>query len=532
MGMLSTVRARVALTLANVAQKIAAPGILKRARGLSGVDDSRGWFSLFSSGLARHVGFQTDTVVRRHDLVLAQCTVFACITLIAGDIGKLRAKLMEFLAGSGIWQETTSPAFSPVLRKPNRMQTWQQLAECWALSKLTHGNAYILKVRDERKVVVELYVLDPTRCRPLVSRLDGSVYYDIQVDDLSKVHEPYTGENALPASEVIHDRWNCLFHPLVGLSPLFACGLQASKALEIDENGTAFFRNASRPGGILTAPAEIADETAKRLKEYFETNFSGDNAGKVAVLGDGLTYTAMSVNPIDAQLIEQLQWTAKQVAAAFHVPAYLVGAADAPPNSSVEAQRRDYYDRCLQKLIEGIENTLDEGLGIGLGQPKDGKTYGVELDLDGLLRMDSTALTASLKDQVGAGITKPNEARRRLNLPPVTGGDTPYLQQQNYALSALAKRDSSADPFGTAKPEPAPAPPPAEPIEDEEAREEAAAAKAVAEALRADHQALERRLAAAELFVSRAAEMAAEVDETDEALHLLFRKAPEELIHG
>jgi len=41
------------------------------------------------------------------------------------------------------------------------------------------------------------------------------------------------------------------------------------------------------------------------------------------------------------------------------------------------------------------------------------------------------------------------------NLAPVVGGETPYLQQQNFALSALARRDSSEDPFGTAKAEPA-----------------------------------------------------------------------------
>mgnify|MGYP004721558517 FL=1 len=33
---------------------------------------------------------------------------------------------------------------------------------------------------------------------------------------------------------------------------------------------------------------------------------------------------------------------------------------------------------------------------------------------------------------------------------PVEGGDTPYLQQQNFALAALAKRDGSDNPFGTA----------------------------------------------------------------------------------
>ena len=38
---------------------------------------------------------------------------------------------------------------------------------------------------------------------------------------------------------------------------------------------------------------------------------------------------------------------------------------------------------------------------------------------------------------------------------PVEGGDTPYLQVQNYALSALAKRDAAAPPEGAPPPSPA-----------------------------------------------------------------------------
>ncbi len=34
-----------------------------------------------------------------------------------------------------------------------------------------------------------------------------------------------------------------------------------------------------------------------------------------------------------------------------------------------------------------------------------------------------------------------------LSLPPVAGGDSPMLQQQNFSLAALAKRDAKEDPF-------------------------------------------------------------------------------------
>jgi hypothetical protein len=53
----------------------------------------------------------------------------------------------------------------------------------------------------------------------------------------------------------------------------------------------------------------------------------------------------------------------------------------------------------------------------------------------------------------------PNEARfKYFGLGPVTGGDTPYLQQQMFSLAALAERDAS-EPFAQPAPPPVAAPP-------------------------------------------------------------------------
>ena len=47
------------------------------------------------------------------------------------------------------------------------------------------GNTYVLKQRDERGVVVALYVLDPTKVTLLVAP-DGAVYYQLQPSDAGR----------------------------------------------------------------------------------------------------------------------------------------------------------------------------------------------------------------------------------------------------------------------------------------------------------------------------------------------------------
>jgi len=398
--------------------------------------------------------------------LLTNSVVYCCVTGIAMDIAKNRIKLERNI--DGIWTEitdTTSP-FWPVLRKPNHYQTRIKFMEQWILSKLLDGNTYVLKERDQRGIVVRLYVLHPRRVTVLVAD-DGSVWYALAPDPLSQLPEQVT----VPASEIIHDMAPSLYHPLCGVSPLTACYLSATMANRIQVNSTNFFGNRSMPGGVLTAVGHISDDTAKRLKTDFETNYSGPNVGKVAVLGDGLKFEAIGMTAEASQLAEQLGFTVQDVARAFHYPGFKLGGPMPPYAGNIEALITSYYTDCLQEKIESIEVLLDEGLEL----PAD---MGTEFDLDNLLRMDTGALYESNNKAVGGGWMAPNEARKRANYKKVDGGESPYMQQQNYSLEALAKRDAQPDPFAkppSSKPPvlpaaapPAPAPPAAKEYELDE----------------------------------------------------------------
>ncbi len=421
--------------------------LFRRKQNLFAANDRGLWHTILDWWPGR---WQQDTAVTINtDSVIASPAVNACITLIANDFGKLRPKLVQ-QDENEIWQETSSASFSPVLRKPNSYQNHIQFKQWWQYSLQTRGNTYGLKQRDNRGVVVAIYLLDPSRVTPLVTD-NGEVYYELQADNLSNLKERVI----VPASEIIHDRINCIFHPLVGLSPIFACGLAATKGLTIENNAAKFFANQSRPSGVLTAPGRIEQATADRLKVYWDTNFTGENQGKVAVLGDGLKYEAMTISPVDAQMLEQLKWSAEIVCSTFHVPPFKIGVGVTPTYQNAEVLNQIYYSDCLQVLIEQFELCMDEGLGL---TEVVGKTMGVELDLDALLRMDQATQVRTLGEGVKGGVYAPNEARKKLDLKPLTGGNTVYLQQQQFSLEALAKRDAKEDPFATGGGTPTPQP--------------------------------------------------------------------------
>jgi len=362
---------------------------------------------------------------------LSNPVVFRCVSLIASDIGKLPCRLMA-VDDNGIWHETTSAAFSPVLRSPNRYQTPGQFFEVWVISKLLWGNTYVLKDRDDRGVVTALSVLDPARVKPMIAP-DGSVYYELQTNDLAGLPAS-DGPVVVPAKEIIHDRWNCAFHPLVGLSPLYACGGAASQGLAMQTASTSFFSSGGRPSGMLIAPTEIDPETAKRLSETWHSLGSG----KTAIVGNGMKYEPVGSSAEESQWIEQMGWTAKVIAGAFGVPISMIDSSQQPPYANAEASTLQYHSQCLQTHLTGIERALDFGL--ELPWP-----YGTEFDLDDLIWMDTATRTKAAHDAIVAGAMSPNEARMKyFGLGPVPGGDSPFLQQQYYSLEALAMRDLSA----------------------------------------------------------------------------------------
>jgi HK97 family phage portal protein len=417
---------------------------LRKAAPMRPLSSARdGWWPVVRESFT---GAWQQNIELTGETLLTNPTVFACVTRISQDIGKLRLRLVVNEGNADIWTPVTNPAYSPVLRKPNHYQTTVKFVEQWVSSKLIWGNTYVLKRRDARGVVTALYVLNPQFVTVLVAS-DGAVFYQLKRPDTDFAGvwwpEVTSDEVTVPAREIIHDRINCLFHPMVGLSPLYAAALPASLGSTILRTSTQFFATGSRPSGTLSSEHEITQEQADKMQQRWQSGFGGvENTGKVAVLGYGLKYEPLTQTAVDAQLNEQAGLTEVDICKCFGMPVALLNTTKGAPYGNHEQLVQLYHDGCLQTLIVGTETALDEGLGID--QTVNGTQYGTEFDIDDLYWMDTATRTKAAQDSVNAGVLSPNEARLKyFGLGPVKGGETPYLQAQYWPLSQLASRDMS-----------------------------------------------------------------------------------------
>ena len=412
---------------------------MTRTKSLSMVPQNTGWWRIMEP----FTGAWQKNQEEDHGTIVTYPTHYACVMRITKDIGKLPFVLKQ-RQPSGVWREVENPAYSPVLRKPNHYQTAQQFRESWILAKLLQGNAYILKQRDDRGVVSKLYPLDPFRVKPLVSD-SGAVYYELATNDhslLPRRDEPLV----VPARDIIHDREITIFHPLIGVPPLAAANWAVVKNLRILRSAAEFFGNNAQPSGILTAPGQIGDDTAKRLADYWNTNFTGDNAGKVAVVGDDLKFQQLSQKSVDSQMVEQLRYSDEQICQPFGIPPFKLGIGSLPAGLKADDINLLYHSDALSDRIEAMENLLDEALGLS-------NDLGIWQDIAPLIRMDEGKQAEVETKLVGGKIKKPDEGRRRFDLEPTAGGDTLWGQHQDYPLGVLAERNDLA-PVQPTEPEP------------------------------------------------------------------------------
>ena len=393
--------------------------------------------------------------------------VYACISRISSDISILRPMLMTPGKGGTKVEVTDSRSpYMPLMKRPNPYMNWIQFLSYWVTCKLLYGNAYAIKDRDSRGIVVALYPVSPRIAKPMVAP-DGEVYYAFSGDNLARIPN---GEAALPASEVVHDRMNCLFdHALVGVPPIYAAAASGTLGMRIQANSEKFFANMSRPSGHLSFANKVDDDQLKLLKKQFEEGFSGGNLGRLLVTGGGAEYAPMAIAAEQSQLVEQMKVAVEDVARCFGMPLHKIQAGTMPTYTNIAAYNQQYLDDCLKVHIEPFERLMTDEVVMK-------EEYSVELDLSGFLRMDPKTRAERLQILVQCGVFSPNEARLSENLPPVDGGDQPLLQQQMWQIGQLANRpppdDTPSNPPASQEPEPE------EPDdqEDEDAAEEEARA--------------------------------------------------------
>jgi HK97 family phage portal protein len=336
------------------------------------------------------------------DVALSIGAVMCCVRLLCDTTASLPLPVYKRLS-KGERQRDDENGWAKLLRRPNLGQTdwdWRAQQMGWlalrgaSYSRIVGGNGRGLPNGELRPLVLDRLsqFLQP----------DGSIFY--------RYHHPTGGIEDLVQDEVLAFRGLTLdgVRP-VSVVKYAADSMYMAKAMA--EHGTALFNNSAQPGGLLTYDGVLDEPMRNNVRRAWELTHGGPrNAGKIAVLEDGMKWQQVGLTSEDAEFLASRKFQVNEIARWFRIPPHMVGDLERATFANIEHQSIEFVVYCLRPWLTMMETAINTHL-IGDSQ------YFAEFLIDGLLRGDSATRTAVYRSGLNDGWMTPNEVRRLENLP-------------------------------------------------------------------------------------------------------------------
>ena len=375
--------------------------------------------------------------------------VYRCVNEIANG-----AASIPFCVYQGEIKLEAHPLIS-LLERPNPLQAGVEYFQSLYSYLLLSGNSYALQ-SDVNGAPRELHILRPDRIEiePSSTAIPKSYKYKLG-QEIVKIYpaDPITG-----AAEVKHFKlWNPL-DDYQGLSPLAAASISIDQNNMVSKHNIALLANGARPSGaIVFKPSDdagnrtmLTDGQREQLQSDLANRFKGvNNAGRPMLLEGDFEWKEMGMSPKDMDFMSQANMTAKDIALCFGVPSQLIGIPDAQTYANVQEARLALYEETIIPLARRIESDLNEWLA-----PAFGDDISISYDIDAIPAMTERRrriyenVTAAVRD----GIISRNEARERLGLEPISGGDEVFIAANLFPLGGPeVAQDEGQDPEDAGK---------------------------------------------------------------------------------
>jgi HK97 family phage portal protein len=235
-----------------------------------------------------------------------------------------------------------------------------------------------------------------------------------------------TGQIEVPANRFI------LFHGYDPTDPMRQysriSALKETLHEQIESNGfrRQMWHRGGRFNAYLTRPKDVAqwsEPAFQRFKETWKASWAGGDAaegGGMPILEDGMEIKTVQFNSKDAQWAESVKLSREDCAAVYHVNPGMIWPGSGQTYASARDNARALYNDCLAPTLMQATDRLNMVLLPRVGEP--GNHY---IAYDITIKTEGTyeEKIATLSSAVGAPFLSRNEARARLDLPAIEGGD-------------------------------------------------------------------------------------------------------------
>ena len=364
--------------------------------------------------------------------------VWSCVKVISETIASLPISLYEKDIKNKKSVLFGNPLHTLVGEQPSSLYNSFNFFEKCLIDLCLDGNFYAYIERNNGGLPTQII---PIQCEDVdvyVSPDGREVYY--QITQNTVIPYPITGK--VGANNMLHIKGlSC--DGIVGKAPIQSAAESLGVSLSIEKFAGSFFKNGASIGGILKHPGTLKPETAKRLRAAWNQTYSGSiNAGKTAILEEGMDFIPRMIPNNQAQFLETRQYQVSDIARIFRVPNHMINDLSKISYSSIEAQQIDFVVHTITPWIKRIETALNQKL---IPVKQKGKQY-FKFNLNALLRGDSKTRADYYRTLVNIGVLSPDEVRQFEDLNSMGGAsESVYMQSNMMPLDTLGEATTRAD---------------------------------------------------------------------------------------
>ena len=293
--------------------------------------DSKGWPSYFGSTSSAGVVVNAESSQQLS-------AYYACLRNISEDLAKLPKSVFSPVEGGGR-QKANDQVTKVINEQPNPNMTAFNFWQFMFYNAPSWGDSIAEIQRNRRNELVALHPIHPTRIIKC-SFTDAGLVWIVRGDDSS--------ENVmLLDSEVFHIS-NTTSNGITGLPIPTIAQESLGVALATQDFTGKFFNNGALLTGTLQHPGSLSEPAAERLRGSWQSMYGGSsNAGKTAILEEGMTFNTMTMPLKDAELIEQKKFQIEEIARWFRMPPHKIAHMENATFTNIESQAREYVDDTL-----------------------------------------------------------------------------------------------------------------------------------------------------------------------------------------
>ena len=365
-------------------------------------------------------------------------TVWSCVRVISETIASLPISLYEKDENNKRVMLTSNPLHTLVGEQPSSLYNSFSFFEKSLIDLCLDGNFYAYIERNNGGLPTQLI---PIQCEDVdvyVSPDGREVYYEITQNETI----PYPISGKVSSNDMIHIK-GLTTDGIVGKSPIQSAAESIGVSLSIEDFAGSFFKNGASVGGILKHPGSLKPETAQRLRASWNQTYSGSvNAGKTAILEEGMDFVPRMIPNNQAQFLETRQYQVSDICRVFRVPNHMVNDLTRSTYSNIEAQQIDFVVHTITPWIKRIEAALNQKL---IPYNQKGNQY-FKFNLTALLRGDSKSRADYYRTLVNIGALSPDEVRQFEDLNSMGGAsEDVYMQSNMMPLDGLGEGTTRKD---------------------------------------------------------------------------------------